>query len=521
MSKTDLGIFKNKTILDYFWLGPVFIWVALFLAASNVAMIFSGDSIEYLEMANQLNKGSFPKSNMWMPLYPFMIWLTSKIFFVDLIIGVKLYHLILTTLFTFAYNKYFVMKQSINFLERLILNIPLFGYLNFIEESITIMAECQFLILTIVNLYFIKLIFEKKSIAYIYWSVTIVILSILTKYNGFVNLGLLFIIIMYTFSITKAVKYVVLSSLAVGLFYMTWLYYKPGGDFLVGAVNVESADFLKVFSEISADIIYSFSKYFLPYRLNEIFQNFMGVKMAALLFNSAFLIVLVIIGYKLFQRRLSLNTVLILYCILYIVLLVMRQLPLGKNETNSRTIYYVLFLSTYLISYITIKQKSLLIKIILFIIPLLSLAKVVNSLPAMINVGNGSLANPAYQINSTLTTSMLSLKDSMGLKANQIYSNEHKILSLFTNYNKVSELPKSQVFAGNTYLPNDNFNVDFENFTDQISNEKFLVVYVKLSIDHPRYDSLLNTQVFGLCKNGEYSFIEDEYSYLLWSKNKK
>ncbi len=518
MKNINLGKTKNKKTSDLFWLCPILAWVALFLAATNVAMIFSGDSIEYLEMANQLNKGQFPKSNMWMPLYPIMIWLTAKLFFVDFLTGVKLYHLILTTFFIFVYNRYFVMKQSLNLLDRLILNTPIFCYFIFIEELITIMAECQFLILTLINLYIIKLFLEKKSIKYIYWAIIFTTLSILTKLNGFVNLGLLLIMITYTFSITKALKYSILSILTVGSIYMVWLNYKPGGDFLVGAVHRRTFDFFEVFTKNSADVIYSFSKYFLPFRLNEIFRNFIGVKVAALFFNITFLFVFIIVVYKYFVRKLSFKDLLVLYCVIYLILLFARYTPSGITEINTRTLFYVLFIATYLVSYAIVKLRSLWLSGILLTIPFISLIKVVGSVPNIINYGIGPSVNPAYQEKSTLMSSIRSLRDSMGIEVNQIYSNEHKVLTLFMNYYRVSALPMSKVLTGNGYVVNKDYKTDLRKFINRISDDKFLIVYVKLPLTHPRYDSAWSAQIISLCKDKNYGFIEDEFSYLLWSK---
>ncbi len=458
-------------------------------------MIFSGDSIEYLEMANQLNHGQFPKSEMWMPLYPLMIWIFSKGFFVDLLLGAKLYHFLLSSLFVFGYNNAFVQKQTNQLLERIILNIPIFAFLIFLEQSITLMAEFQFLVITLFFFFWINKILNKKKTKDVYIACLIVILSILTKYNGFVNFAVLILVVMYVFPIKKTFSLIFISSAAISLIYGSWLWYKPGGDFLVGGVKVLEVNYWQTYIGIAKDYCLSFSKYFLPFRLNEWIKLNISDLLLTLTFTSVLILVSIFTLYSFVMKKMTMNKFLVTFIIIYSVLFIFRSLPLGKNETNTRTLFYVLFISTYLMSSYVIKIKSLTKKIIILILPLLGFLKVLNSVPSIFVKGIGPLANEEYTSNSNLVHTMLSVKDSLELEATQIFSNESKVLSLFFGYKKLAQLPISKDFAGNNYKENlSRFKYETQKLSETMANStNWLVVYVKLSKTHPRYDRYLES----------------------------
>jgi hypothetical protein len=485
-------------------------------------MIFSGDSIEYLEMANQLNRGSFPKSNMWMPLYPIMIWLTSKLFFVDLMVGAKLYHLFISSFLVLAYNKMFVQKQTNNTIDRIILNAPIFAFLIFLEQSITLMAEFQFLIITLTFFYYIGNILIKQKPNDVYRAAFLVILSILTKYNGFVNFAVLVLVLIYVFPIKRAIGLLMISTLFLVIVYGSWLKYKPGGDFLIGAVEVLEVDYWQTYIEITKDYCLSTSKYFLPFRLNEIVKSIVPEIIMTFLFTLLYLAASIYVFFSFLKRRMTLNKFLIAFTIIYSALFILRSLPLGKNETNTRTLFYVLFIGTYLLSIYAIKTKSLTKKTIILILPLLSFMKVVNTLPLIYINGIGPLANKEYNVNSLTIKTMLAIKDSLALQANQIYSNEHKILSLFCDYNKVAQLPKSRQFAGNYY--NDNQEAfDYESgklLQTMEKSSKWMLVYVELSEDHPRFDKKLKSFIIdsSLILRAKFSIRQVGKTIFIWSK---
>jgi hypothetical protein len=132
------------------------------------------------------------------------------------------------------------------------------------------------------------------------------------------------------------------------------------------------------------------------------------------------------------------------------------------------------------------------------------------------------LANKEYNANSLTINTMLSIKDSLGLQANQIYSNEHKVLSLFCNYNKVSELPKSREFAGNYYKDNQEaFDYESKKLLETMGNSsKWLLVYVQLTEDHPRYDKKLKSWIgdSSLILPTKFSMIHTARSIIIWPK---
>ncbi len=485
-------------------------------------MVFSGDSIEYLEMANQLSNGRFPKSQMWMPLYPLMIWIFSKIFFVDLLLGAKLYHFILSSFFVMSYNKFFVQNQSNNTLNRFILNTPIFAFLIFLEQSITIMAEFQFLVITLMFFYWINKILKEKKSNDVFIATSLVILSIATKYNGFVNFAVLIIVLFYVFPLKRMLILSLISSVSVAISYGSWLLYKPGGDFLIGAVKVVKVDYCKIYILITKDFFLSISKYFLPFQLNESVKLYVPELIMTFIITVFFLMSSIYVLFSFIKRRMTLNKFLILFVVIYSGLFILRSLPLGKNETNTRTIFYILFIGTYLFSSYAISTKSLTKKILLLIIPLLGITKVVKSIPTMYFEGIGPLANKEYNGNSVGIRTIMAIKDSLNIEAREIYSNEHKILSLFCDYQKVSELPKSKEFGGNAYFENlQVFDIESKKLLETIENtNKWLLVYVQLGQDHPRYDAVLDSFItIKLNNNGFHLNMKKTSStIIIWPK---
>jgi hypothetical protein len=146
---------------------------------------------------------------------------------------------------------------------------------------------------------------------------------------------------------------------------------------------------------------------------------------------------------------------------------------------------------------------------------------VVNSIPSIYFNGIGPLANKEYNGNSLTIRTMLEIKDRLALQANQIYSNEHKVLSLFCDYQKISQLPKSKDFAGNSYIENkERFIYESRTILETMTKTtQWLLVYIKLNEDHPRYDRQLDSFITNHITN-QYNFnIESSTnSVLIWPK---
>jgi hypothetical protein len=479
-----------------------------------------GDTLEYFNMAKQLNDGIFPKSDKWMPLYPIMIWLVSKIFVVNLLVGSKIYHLILTTTFVFFYNKLFVNKYSNSILEKSILNAPIFCFPVFMQYSVTWMAEFQFLFLTSVVLYQTNEIIKNSSFKSILWAAVFVVLGIFTKYNGFVNLFLLILVIFYNFPLKRSIFISLGLICALIITYGSWLFYKPGGDFLVGgAKNSLTSDSLKeTFLISSYDFVITISEYFMPYRVKEFLKLNLNDSMSVFLFVGILLWFLIIVIKKYLIKKIRINEIIIAYIVLYLILFYLRGIPTGRSEVNERTLLFVLFYFSILMSLYTIKHRLNFLVIITYTLFAAGTFKAAKYLPVMYNQGDGRLSEDKFSHNNPLIVKFRTIKDSFNIPDALIFSNQERVLGIYNEFNKISSLPTSKVFLGNKYGEDSlKFNQERILFLSKLSNnKKWMIIYYYMDKNQVRFDQKTMDLVLDLAQIKDLGILKRNEGIVLW-----
>ncbi len=482
-------------------------------------MGFSGDSIHYLRMANQLNDGFIPTSTLWMPLYPTMIWLTSKIFITEILVATKIYHFLLGLLLIISYNRFLVFNLTECFSNRLLLNIPLFISQVCLLHFTAIMAEMQFLLLTIILIFVIhKILKNGKSLYYIFIACFVAVLCFMTKYNGSANIVFLGAALIYKFR-WESYKYLLLLFGLVLLFYLPYLTIKPGSEFLFQKIKIGQESGLIFLNEIITDFFKSLSSYFLPHRINLI-VSFIIVKYPYYIFGYFFYIGT---GFylvkKICQKQTSISMIILAYSFLYITLVVYKYYSWGFNEMNNRTIFYLLFLMSFVVTkYFILNQKKF-YKCLYLVFTLICISRTINAIPNMFRIGNGRLADPSLQTNSPMILAMKSIMNKKEIKSQQIFSNQTAILSVYTNFEPIKELPSSTLFLGNSHATDSiQFSKQLLRFWEEQNNKSWVMVYFFLPKTHPRFDLYLHNYITQMTKVNKFTTIKTIHGYCIYPR---
>ena len=512
----------NKIKDNFYIVIPLFLWVVLYLGATNVAMIFSGDTSEYLGMANQLNEGKlFPSSTAWMPLYPYMIWITSKIFILDLLTAAKVYNLFLGSFFVVVYNLFFVRNSTIDFVERLLLNIPLFLSAALMSSFVSIMAEAQFLIISLTLLYLSNKIIETNNKNYIILASLMGTLSIMTKYNGFANIIFLIVVLFYTFRL-KSIPYILLVLFLAMGFYIPYLMHKPGGDFLVGGLELRDTDYWGTLKMMSNDLLIAVADYSLPFRIREYIKD--ALNMTPLYWIS--IVVYIIGAFWLFtnflKKKANLTVILITYCYFYFTMMVVRWLPMGVSEINTRTCLYIFYILSFLMVRYLVLKKDVLKICVLIILSFLGISANFSNVKSLYLNGNGRLADAEFKSNAPMVKIIKDLVLKRNLCSDDIFSNQSSILSLYTNFKSPNDLPTYRRFMGNSYENNyEMFKIqekDFMKSLDSFGKKSWLIAYFFMNPNHPRFDSLQLNLVRSFKKRNDVDFFQTTHGYIISSK---
>lgn len=508
---------KNSHLLIIISLG-----IVLYLIASTKAMIFSGDTIEYLRMANQMNKGHlFPVSTAWMPLYPWMIWIISKIFLVDLLVATRIYNLILIGLIIISYNLLWVNPNLLKIRDKILMNIPLFFSSVFLKHSISIMAEMQFLLIVIVFLFSIHAFLnqESKSLKIFIFSTIMAVLGVMTKYNGFALVAILMGGIILKFG-WRSWPYLITVIALVSVFYLPFLCSKPGGDFLVGGLEIREVDYFEFLLLMGNDFMKAIFSYSLPYRLEEVLLVIIDSYNIGWFFILVFVAGVVRIGKKMLNKNFSFQTVIIIFTYVYTTLMIARWLPMGVSEVNVRTWFYPLFGLSFILFIQLIKSRLKLNILLLTSIAVLGVASTLSKAKSLYTNGEGRLASPQFRKDSPLVVGMYRELRSNDLEISRIFSNEKAILSVHTDFEMVGDLPISRRFMGNTYENNlGMFQSQKRLFLRKLENKDWLIVFFLMDKNHPRFDPLLNDFILEFKNNREVAFKTTKFGYLI-SSNK-
>ena len=482
-------------------------------------MNWGGDSIEYLKLSHKMENGEFPLSANWMPLYSVNIYFVSFIFNSDLINSAKINNLFLGIFFIYMFNIYFVLKHSKSILSFIILNTSIFSYSYFLLQSITIMADFQYLVFTVIQLLIMSNLpsnnFNSRDLLKV---ILLAVLSFMTKYNGIINiaiLGLYFLVNIRNISW----KYIVILLFAIVLFYIPWLIYKPGEDFLFKTSN--EFNFLKIYNEInnfSRDSIVSFFKYFSTYSIGKFVERNALRFPGFLLFALCNIISLHYFLKKIFFSNLKFQfgfiNLTFLFILFYVDLIFVRQINGDISEINTRTLFVILFLISMVFSVYLVKESlNKYLKSIIVMLVLISTYSCFNYCYSTSINGIGELAENKFnnQVNSMFD--YCKKLNSYNLK---LYSNEPKIVSLMNNYVNVNEFPSVWQFKGNYYTKDPLvFEIESRALLRVMKNESCAVIYFYMNKGQHRYDNLQLNFLNKLTKDRDCSVYKNQFGIIV------
>ena len=156
--------------------------------------VFSGDTIQYLHLAQKIKIGEWPASEKWLQFYPILISIVD-FFFNDLIFSALVVNAILLSVAILVLN-YLVYKSFNDYKLNLLLCILLLADRELYFHSMSIMAEICLLTLLLVLYLFIFKIIERFCVLEKKYFILIVVFSALMLFTKF-NAIIAFVVVSY------------------------------------------------------------------------------------------------------------------------------------------------------------------------------------------------------------------------------------------------------------------------------------------------------------------------------------
>lgn len=436
--------------------------------SSSTSMIFGGDTLEYLRMANDVRLGIIPVSDKWMPLYSTFLGIISWLSGFDLFTSARVLNGMVTTTLVIIVNYILLFKSNINWVQYLLSNSLFFASVTYLRQSVTLMPEILFLSATLLFLFLLYKFIESGCPLNYKWLTVIsfvICISWLIKYNGFVNLVLFLLALLFSKRSLRAISF---ATGVVGLnviFYFIWIKIKDTPEFLLkpafsGGHAVSSyTDFFKIQINDMAEtlLVYFGTDRVYMFLKDHDLSLFVGLSILGGLF--VLLLLLLVQGLK---NRNSVLSLITSYIILYLILSNLRSIPVGVSEFNLRTLFYPLFMLTVLYLYLGVYckyndsnlSKSLrYFSLISFVAMTFVQVKRTFSESKLfhVNMPNISLLGDKRfdKEKSLLMVSLFKKLEDDNLTINSILTNQEKILGIHNNYIPAGKIPSRDKFNGN------------------------------------------------------------------------
>lgn len=471
-----------QNILKLFFLT---VGILLYLLSYKNGLVFSGDSIQYLKMAYKTSLFQLPVTDKWMPLYSvfigiFTFWginILDAAFIVNLLlyVGVLLLTLYLINLLS-TKNSYAIVGMG--FL--ILLNREL------LFNSLSIMGELPmfFFILLFFTFLFRYLKNEGKlTIIQTFVLALIVMFSVFTKYNGLV----LFILLLYIAAVTNKGRYNMVMKLSIVTFvvfvpYIIWSRIKADNDIVANALASYSF-FSNILINLK-DLTLTFSEFlFIPKVTSFLQTNFSETSLAivGIVILCGFLIVLLIEARKSIK---GIGFILTSFVILYLISFLYLSSSTGINEVNQRTLFYPLMILLvyiiYLFTYVVNQKHKVFLSVIIIILIVFNSLKVYQTTKRFVTTGYGTLSKDfVLNKNQTLDNSLLLINEK-NLVSSQIFTNQHKLLPIYLDFELMNELPTNRQWLGNKNWYKDDFTIinELMELKKKVVFEHGLIIYL-------------------------------------------
>jgi hypothetical protein len=427
----------------------------LFFVLSKKGLVWGGDSIQYLKMAYKITHLQLPLTDKWMPLYSVLIGIMNVIGFKILTAAsiVNLLLIIATVLLIFKLISIITDGDKLSlFLAGLMIVINR----EFIMNSLTIMGELPLLFFVILFFVYLTKTLKKNKISKhdIYVLTFIVLLSVFTKYNGMILLPVLFYFILFRYEEKKEKIYLFITVLTtIFLPYFVWSKIKSENDILASAIKSNS--FLDNISINLKDLAVTLSEFFFIPRVTNLMIDKFSLFQIALVVILFFLIFVFLFVIYFFKNKNGFGAYILVFILTYLSSFIYLTSSTGINEVNTRTLFYpLIFFLIYLI-YLFNNIKYFLfrgsIMILIFIFVFFNFLKLNQTSKKFLGEGYGDLNKEYFNIKNQVLENAIKIINRNNFKSHQVFTNKHKVLPIFFDYEIMNELPTNRQWLGNKY----------------------------------------------------------------------
>ena len=445
-------------------------------------MFFTGDSIQYLKMAYKVNNLQLPITDKWMPLYSIFIGtlmfsgldIFVSVQVVNFILYICVAYLLFELLATFTNKKFvFLLAGGLLILHR-----------ELVMNSMTIMAELPMLFTLLL---FFVLIAKSKTeeqgeISFYIKLSFVILISVFTKYNGLVLFGPFFYLLFVNKIKGNKAFIGILSIAIVFVPYIIWSKIKTENDIVMNGMLSN-----KFFDNISINLV-SFTNTLLDF-LSVPKVTSLLIENSSVIFQILFA-VLVLLTLALFtlkefiKDKKGIGVLILLFIVIYLVVFIYMSSSTGVNEVNQRTLFYpLIFMLVYLI-YTFTKLNNRFLRVItgLFICMLIvfNSLKLYQTTKRFRTTGYGDLSAEYFKNKDGVLDNAIKLIKEKQYPSNKIFTNKHKLLPVFFDFELMNELPTNRQWLGNKHWLKDEETITEEliSIKTKIKSDNNLIIYI-------------------------------------------
>jgi len=463
-----------------------FLYGVMYLLSLKNNMVFGGDSMQYLGMANKVFHFELPLSEKWMPLYSILIgvfaWVVGDIFVAATCVNFVLLLGIIVSL-NMLINKVFNGRIA----PILLLNALLLTNRELLYHAMSMMAELPMLFLFIVIL--VYLVFqtqEKKAITRKGLLVlsTLSVLAIFTKYNAIVIVLMISSFLLFWDKQKRKGLSLLVYLSPIALIYSLWIWAKPGKEVIVTALFKP-----ELFSEFTANAHYFFTvciDYFTAPFLTKLYSQ-LPSWISLLLFVTMVLVFICVSIFVILKEKLCNPLYLIMaFVIVYSIGFMYISITTGQAQMDIRQLNYPFFF--VMIGFLILAFSNMgrvwikkCVSVLVLLLITFGSIKTYGRLKAFRTVGYGEMAGTKYLAHEyDCLKYAYEFIENQKTEIDHIYTNKHKVLGINFGFVELGKLPTSKIWEGNhTYfLEGDTKTQALKILYEKILLNQGIVIYV-------------------------------------------
>lgn len=450
----------------------IFIYSLIIVFSQKNGPVISGDSLQYLSMANKISSCQIPYSDKWLQFYPILISLFNLIF-KDLIYSACFTNLIILSVFIVVLNKliYNIFRnlKIVIFLDAVILSDRELYF-----HSMTIMAELLFITLLAIFFLMVAAIVRRNNLND-YDILRLMSLSIIlffSKYNAIVVYILAFIVI-GVYSSKKALHFLFyfFSLIVVKLTHSC--VFKPESVYLINFNKVYNISFNALLEGLHQGI-----SVLLEYLISP------GFALEYSKFNCLISLLIIFILLTLTARYFRIKGIknnisflfLFVWIYFFVFILVAKSTRLGQIDL--RQFFYVGFSINILAFFFIYLSKMRVKYLVLLILFMAGYYKMFQRFRAFRNKGYGEMSGnfQSWRQFKVLKRAKEIIRDRKIDNLN-IFTNKYKLIGIDFGYSQLQKAPNIGYWTDKGYRAPNQFNlVDF--YKNNIVGKNGILIYM-------------------------------------------